>query len=223
MWKLFFDIETIPTQNEKIKNRVTANLSPPKNISKPETLQKWVRDDLPKLQDEAWRKTSLDGTFGEIVSIAYAVEDGEEECIYRKQGESEFDLLVEFSSIVSEHSRQNNFNLPHWIGHNIVGFDLRFLWQRCVINDLPFGIRIPADAKPWAEYISDTMLMWKGSSYGGASASMDALCVAFGMEGKGDLDGSKIWDYWRDGRYDEIVEYNKLDVKRTRIFYERMR
>ena len=113
---------------------------------------------------------------------------------------------------------------PTFIGHNIVSFDLRFLFQRAVLNGvLPPSI-IPFNARPWDTTVFDTMTAWAGV---GNRVSLDKLCSAFGIAKKGseigdDIDGSKVWDYVRTGRIADVVEYCKGDVERVRAIHRRM-
>ena len=112
--------------------------------------------------------------------------------------------------------------ISQWIGHYITGFDLRFLWQRCVVNEVKPTVDIPYDAKPWGDKVFDTKVAWSGSGQYSGKSSLNALCNGFGFAGKGDLDGSKIFDAWLDGRYAEIAEYNKDDVNKCRLIYRKL-
>ena len=50
-----------------------------------------------------------------------------------------------------------------WIGHNVIGFDLLFLKQRCWINNIRPPFIIPADAKHGGDSVFDTMVEFAGS------------------------------------------------------------
>jgi hypothetical protein len=52
-------------------------------------------------------------------------------------------------------------------------------------------------------------------------ASMDKLCKAFGIEGKGDFDGSMVAATWPVDPQ-KVVDYCCADVERTRALYYRM-
>ena len=39
---------------------------------------------------------------------------------------------------------------------------------------------------------------------------------------KGDLDGSKVYDYYQDGRLEEVYRYCMEDVRTTRAIYRKM-
>ena len=43
-FNIYFDIETIPTQSEYIKNHVQTNLTPPANYKKQETIDAWIEE-----------------------------------------------------------------------------------------------------------------------------------------------------------------------------------
>ncbi len=50
---------------------------------------------------------------------------------------------------------------------------------------------------------------------------MAKICKALGIDGKGDIDGSKVWDYVQAGRIAEVAEYCKGDISRTLAMYKR--
>ena len=108
---------------------------------------------------------------------------------------------------------------PFFIGHYIGGFDLKFILHRCIILGVepPFGI--PAHGRHGKDFY-DTMIAWAGSK---GRISQDNLCKVLGIEGKPhDIDGSKVWGFVKEGRIDEVVEYNKDDVEKNRKIYNRL-
>lgn len=224
MTDITIDIETIPSQKPGALEFVKKTIKHPGNISKQETIDKWYAENLEQATQDAYRKQSFDGLLGEIISIAWAVDDEEPRVVFRSQGESEAGLLKDFffhlDSITDKHGQRTV--ISKWVGHYITGFDLRFIWQRCVVNGIKPPVAIPYDAKPWDEKVFDTKVAWTGSGQYSGAGSLDALCKAFGLDGKGDIDGSKVYDYWLAGRYEEIAEYNKDDVIKARELYKRM-
>jgi hypothetical protein len=176
--------------------------------------------------DKLHRKTSFDGLRGEIISIAWAINDDDVMVLYRDgiNVNNERSLLQYFFNELSAlHDKQGNrAAITKWSGHYITGFDLKFLWQRCVINCVKPTIAIPYDAKPWDARVFDTKVAWTGSGQYSGEGSLDAISRAFGLNGKGDIDGSKVYDYWLAGRIEEIGEYNKQDVIKCRELYKRM-
>lgn len=206
MKRLFIDIETIPGQKEWIKEEAAEKVSPPGNYKKKESIDKWMEENAEKEADNLWRKTALDGSRGEIFCIGYSV-DGAGVKVEREATEAE--TLHAFFNSLLEHDM--NFK---WVGHNISGFDLRFIWQRCVINKVKPPVKIPYSAKPWDADIFDTMVEWAGIKPAGTKSLSD-VCKAIGVDGKGDIDGSKVWDYVKDGRYAEVDAYCMDDVSKV--------
>jgi len=221
---LFIDIETIPSQLDWVKSDIKASIKPPGNIKKPESIEKWMAENSEYEADKKLHDTGFDGSVGEIICISYAVDDSEPVCIGRKLGESEKDMLNNFfDSVVSRISENHGkLVLPVWIGHYICEFDIRFLWQRAVINRADTkGLLIPKNSKPWNDNIFDTYFEWSGTKSKGFG-SLDKLCKIFGIEGKGDLDGSKVWQYVKDGRYQEVYDYCNEDVKKVKQLHKFM-
>jgi predicted PolB exonuclease-like 3'-5' exonuclease len=64
---------------------------------------------------------------------------------------------------------------------------------------------------------------WLGDRRG--RVSLDDLAWVFGIESSksADVDGSKIFDLYQEGRLTDIREYNLKDVRVTRQVYERMK
>lgn len=215
MDKIYIDIETIPGQSAWIKEEAEAKVKPPGNTKKPESIKKWMDDNAKQAADELWRKTGLDGSRGEIICIAWAINGGEIKSVHRELGGDEANMLREFYAMLDMSMD------AQWIGHYITGFDLRFIWQRSVISGVKPSVFIPYDAKPWSREVFDTKVEWSGMQSTG-TGSLDSVCKALGYDGKGDIDGSKVWDYVKDGRINEVVEYCKDDVHKARLLHKRM-
>jgi hypothetical protein len=215
---LYIDIETIPTQRADVKSQIAETIKPPGNIKKPESIDKWMAEKGPSAIDEAWRKTALNGTFGELFCIGFAFDLEAPQIIYRALDGSEKELLEEFFNVLHDkvHAIPGKPQPLRWIGHYITGFDLRFIWQRAVINQVPLTVKIPYDAKPWSDQVYDTKIEWTGNQSTGFGSAAD-VALALGLSGKTEgMDGSKVWDYVRDGLYGEACEYCQQDVIITR-------
>jgi len=223
---LYIDIETIPAQGDYKDSIVVEH---PAQMKKPETISDWENGagkyagEKEKAIDEVYRKTALSGTHGEILCISWAFNDESPQCVGRElELGSEKGLIEEFFSALFERKyaidgRPESFV---WIGHFISGFDLRFIWQRCVINGVKPKVSIPYDVKPWDTSIYDTKIEWTGM--GGKGGKLDEIAKAMGHQGKGDIDGSKVWDYVLASRYEEVFDYCKEDVEMTRMLHKRM-
>lgn len=206
MPRLWIDIETIPTQRteeiERIKDEVEEHNA---QLAKPHSA---VR--VAELVDEAWRKTALDGAFGELVCVGVAIDDAPVATFQRLPAQPERWLLEEVAALLAALSR------PYQVcGHNVVGFDRPFLRHRALVH----GVRLPTwftrPLKPWDAVGCDTMLAWTGGTPG-KGISLDKLCRALGVPGKDKFDGSMVWYAIRDGCLQQVAEYCADDVRRAR-------
>ena len=212
---LFFDLETLPSNDPAIIAAIAAEITPPGNMKKADTIAAWEANEKPAAILEAVAKTAFDGTYGRICSIAYAFDDGP---VSVACSEDERGLIVNFFDAVRQSTKSGRDITA--IGHNITGFDLKFLWKRAVI----LGIRpapLPFKAKPWDSTVFDTMVQWDADP--GKRISLDNLCKVLGIPSpKGDLDGSQIAGAFAAGRFDDIAKYNAGDVEAVRAVYKRM-
>ena len=218
---IFIDIETVPAQDPAVRAELAASITPPGNISKAETIAAWERDKKPLEVEQAWRRTSFDGAVGHIAVIGYAIDDLPPVTLFSQDWlHDERQLLARFYSIISENCHGQS-SRPVFVGHNLHAFDLRFMWHRSVVLGVKPAHQVPFKAKAWDERIFDTMLEWSGGDKT-RNISQDRLCRALGFPGKGDMDGSKVWDYVADGRIDEVAAYCARDVEAVRQIHRRM-
>jgi predicted PolB exonuclease-like 3'-5' exonuclease len=87
-----------------------------------------------------------------------------------------------------------------------------------VILGIQIPPQIPRDPKPWDKSMFDTMTAWAGAR---GTISMDRLCEALGLPGKGDFDGSMVAEAWANGEHETIIEYCKRDVEAVRAIHRR--
>ena len=69
MIKLFLDIETLPGE-ESLRDDIAAEVKPPANITKTETLKKWEEEQKLAKVEEEYRKTALGGGFRVEFSVS---------------------------------------------------------------------------------------------------------------------------------------------------------
>ena len=189
---LYFDIETVPTDKALQENGLF--------------------DEQLKLDEaEIIKKLSLSAVTAKIICLCYAFEPSVSGTIEVLQGD-ETEIIKGFWKIVPD------CNL--FVGHNILDFDMRFLYQRSVILQIK-----PSRDIPFARFrnapIYDTMHEW--SKWGREHASLDTLSKALDIPSpKEKLDGAKVYPYYRAGKLSEIVEYCKRDVESVRQVYKRL-
>ena len=214
---LTFDIETIPCQLPGIKEEFAQQVTAPAQYKKPESIAEWLRENRESEAESQWLKTSFDGGMGQCIAIGYAVDDEPARCLYVEDTsrEAEAAILSDFFSVVSEAGSGKKL-----VGHNIIGFDLPFLWKRAMVLNVKPPFFFPRNPKPWSDMVCDTMLMWDATQRAGGS--MDRLCRLLGIPGKDGMDGSQVWPYFQTGRHQEIASYCQGDVERTRAMYQRM-
>ncbi|CNH74660.1 DNA polymerase II [Yersinia pseudotuberculosis] len=222
---IFIDIETIPAQDPTVKQAIADGITAPGQYKKAESIKEWLDVNRESAAEEEWRKTSFDGGFGHVCCISVAVNDGEVKTFVSPDWpNAEKHILADFFQFLHENYDPSRQTPPVFIGHNVADFDLRFLFQRAVV----LGVRpphfLPVGAKSWDKSLFDTMTEWAG--YKGR-VKLDKLCRVLGLDLKGsdigeDIDGSKVWDFVRDGKIDLVAKYCAGDVERVRHIFNRM-
>ena len=196
-----------------------------------EQQERYLEDILVE-EERCYQLGSLSAASGRILSIAVhagpvaglefgGVEQGQVEYVFgidadgNEQDEKE--SLLAFLDYLKTFDPETD----ELVGHNIIGFDLPFIFQRCLVHCI--------SAKPLVdlgEYrvrgVFDTMHHW----WLGArrNVSLDDIAWALGIESSktATVEGSKVFDLYQAGNLAEIREYNLNDVRVTRKVYERM-
>jgi len=202
MKKLFIDIETLPADESKhgiLKEIYDYRLS--KGKGPEESFEEYAE------------KTNFDGAFGRILCISIAFDNEPAECLTG----SEEEIIKNFWEIARD--------VNMFIGHNIFDFDLKFILQRSVV----LGIKPSKDSRDlsFARYrsypIYDTMYEWSKWSMQN-KIGLDTLAKALEVKSskEGGIDGSKIHQYFKDGKLQEIYDYCNADVETTRAIFKKM-
>jgi predicted PolB exonuclease-like 3'-5' exonuclease len=232
---IYFDIETIPAQKDsdiaylrEESDRDIAAIKAPSNYKDEVKIMEYIsakRVEVEASFDDRYRKTSFDGAMGQIVCISYAIDDGEPVNLYASQWATAEKLIIQsFYDAIKLHYDPSSQQRPVFIGHNIINFDLRFLFQRSVMLGIKPPLLVPFKAKPWDDTVFDTMTAWAGA---GNRVSLAKLCSVFGLDAKGteigdEIDGSKVWDFVKSGRIEDVAKYCGGDVVRTRAIHKRL-
>lgn len=213
MKTLFCDIETLPTDRQDVIDDIKANITAPGTYKKPESIAQWLEDNRDAEADKLVAKTALDGAFGRVLCIGMAFDDKPALVLH---GDSEAETLSMFKAAICDLT-QPEIQTLQVVGHNVADFDLRFLFQRYVVNQiapppLPFG-------KRYNDQVFDTMTVFAGWK---DRISLDKLARALGIPGKGGISGADVWPMYQAGRVQEILDYCKHDVELTRAVYKKL-
>lgn len=190
-----------------------------KSLSRAMLDGRWLEEIGPKYAEEigdaAWHKTSFSGLTGQLLMIGVAIDD--EDPIVLNGDESL--MLFDFSKLLSDVHRNDNMGLPEFVGHNLIDFDLPFIFHRSVLLEIAPHINFTVMPSRYSDRIFDTMSRWAGF---GNRIKLDTLAQALGVGGKGGIDGSMVYDYYAEGRIHDLAEYCANDVRMTRAVYKRM-
>lgn len=245
---LYLDLECIPAQRPDVLAEISeskqatlaadlANIKPPGNYKKQETIDEWMAQEAPKQAqalrdaveadiDAAYRKTGLDGAYGQICVIGFAVDDAAPRTVWSSEWakpDCEQELLEDFYLALNSAVSPSFERTITVVGHNVANFDLRFMVQRSIVRGVrPHGIIArAAQAKPWeADKVFDTMVQWAGV---GNRISLDKLCKVLGIQSpKSDITGATVWDAVQADRIAEVAAYCAGDVVATREVHRRL-
>lgn len=217
MRKLYLDIETLPATDESFE--ALKILHAKKKAKNKKEKKGKDQDDF----EQYLLGTSFDGSFGRILCIAYAIDDQPTEVLCGDESEAEmlekFWEIVDSISIPSGNGQWKDYGVQ-FIGHNVMDFDLRFIYQRSIVNKVK-----PTYELPFARYrnypIYDTMKEWV--KWANNNISLEHIALALGIPTpKEGIDGSQVADFYKAGKVEEICEYCKRDVDATRAVYKRM-
>lgn len=232
---IYIDIETIPGQHPSVRAALQldadaekSTIKAPANYKDADKIADYIlakQQEIDAGVDDRWRKTSFDGALGQICAASIAIGDEAPINIYREDwATAEPYILGEINRIIAATYQPARDMRPVFIGHNVIAFDLRFIFHRSVLLGIPPHPAIPFNARPWDSNVFDTMTAWAGI---GNRVSLDKLCRALGIPIKGseigdEIDGSKVWDFVQAGRIADVAAYCGGDVERVREIHRRM-
>jgi predicted PolB exonuclease-like 3'-5' exonuclease len=229
MKKLFLDIETLPADmNDPVTGKALKFLFERKLEKKTrrkemsenvliETDSKTKNGDI-QFEDYV-RGTSFDGSFGKVLCICLAVNDDPVKTYCTPDDEKK--MIENFWKVAAQ--------ADLFVGHNVMDFDLRFIWQRSVVLGIKPTWQDSNNKKP--KYLSfrrfcsapiyDTMHEW--TKWGRDSIGLEHLALSLGLPTpKEGIDGFRVWEFYKAGKIKEIADYCARDVETTRAVYKRM-
>lgn len=194
---IYFDIETLPAPGEVLGlvKSIYNNLITDKKIKNISF-------------EEFHRSTALNGDFGKIYCIAFAIDNDD---VIVLSG-NEKDILTKFWDV----SRLANL----FVGHNVMEFDLPFIYKRSIINNV-----VPSRNLMFARYrnnpIYDTMKEW--NKWSTNNTSLDRLAKIFKIKSSKEImKGSEVYDYYLKNKHEMVYKYCREDVEVTRNIYKRL-
>ena len=213
---LVFDIETIPdTDGLRALLDAPAGASDEDiaNIAFHQRRQKNGTDFLPLHQHK-------------ICALSCALREGNNFKVWTLGDEqsTEAEIIQRFYDGIDKYT-------PQIISWNGGGFDLPVLHYRGLINGVNASRYwdLGEDDKEfkWNNYISryhmrhtdlmDVLAMFNAR----ANAPLDEIAKLCGFPGKLGMDGSKVWDAYKDGKLSEIRDYCETDVANTHLVFLR--
>jgi len=228
---LFLDLETIPSgdypvvklwpkpqlSDVKVGNRKGEVAAIYREQQLPKDVEKWA-DECGKLRDKAeqdFRARAVYSMTCEVICLAYALDDHPPEVI---KG-TEIEIIQAFNALMNRFGdKKFVINL---VGHNIAEFDLKLLYHRAIKYNQVSLVRYLSGFLDFQgkTRIKDTMKIWGLLSWKDYT-SLDDIAKFLGIDGKGDIDGSKVYDLFTEGKLDEICDYCKDDVDLTRKVFQ---
>lgn len=209
---VYLDIETLPTDLKWVKAQIRAGITAPATHKKPESIAEWHKEFGEQVYKDKLAKTALNGLYGRICCIGFAIDDNPPVVI---SNANEKQLLNDFF-YTDELQICSDFKI---IGHNVIDFDIPFIKHRSIINNVSVNNGWGEKFKKYSIMVKDTMTMWSNNYHD--RVGLDDLCKVLGIEGKGDMDGSKVAETWEKDK-DKVIKYCGEDVVRTREIYKRL-
>lgn len=200
---IYLDLETVPA-TEPTESEIKACSAK----RKPEEIEKDYLENRDALLAKALKSKSVSIYDSKIVCLGYAFGDGE---VHAITGREDY-ILKSFSGAILDHHKENGGS-PEGntlFAFNGDGFDYPLLYLKsCLYKEMVVKGMVYFATK------KDVMRMSAFNKYG-TFVSLDAICKFFGIEGKGDIDGSMIYPMYKEGKIEEIAEYCRRDVEKTR-------
>jgi len=219
---IYFDIETLPP-DESVRASITVGVvrKLDRRFVAPERL-----DDEP-CNDAEFRRLSLYAERGRVLCIGVIVErDGCEVLrgVYGRDRETRAFHTDEARTLRSFWAMMRDFDLRRdtLIGHNILEFDAPFLYKRSMVCGVAASVNL-SFARYRKQPIFDTMKEWAHwDQRRFISLAELARVLKVEMTKTEGMDGNLVYDFFREGRHEEIAAYCMQDVEMVRAVYRRM-
>lgn len=216
---LFLDLETIPYDTAISEDDILALV--PGTIKKEETRQKWLEENKDEAIKKIIKERSLNFLKCKIICLSFAIGDEPVEAITGNEDKILEIFQSKLKAYVDEHRGgfESTFSGFTLVGHNLKGFDAPILFLRAAKYNLAILQRVLFDAR---KNIHDTMEMAAFYKYN-THISLDNICEFLGIATPKDkMDGSQVYDYYKEGKIQEISNYCNKDVEACRAVYDKL-
>jgi 3'-5' exonuclease len=219
---LVLDIETVPTSNPELIDSFRQNLAPPANYKKPESIAEWHRTHGGEALQEKINATALKGTQGDVIAVGWQTftlldgvtgPDRNVNVIVRwpEQSPGAFLDLV-FAGIRAATPGQGERSPYVIAGHNLVSFDLPFLWQQALRYETKWPEVLPILPPPHEHRVLDTMLGIVGYRN---TISLRETARALGIPWEENILSGDVPTAWLRGEDSDVIKHLTNDVTVT--------
>lgn len=199
MSDLFLDIETVP------------------DLDAAEYLEAKKRMDAGQLTAESqdkdlyWRMRTgaLSPFTGKIALITYQIDDSYTHRL-KEWEDGEYAILRRFYDLLVNLQRHTSADMLHIIGHNILGFDLFFLYDRMRRHSIAEERWIHHWLMKKPMVLDFLQMHLPLNNLAARGLRHDVLTDAYGIPMKGTSGAEEIQHYF-EGRYDKILEYSERE------------
>jgi len=201
------DIETGPTNDEQVIKRLISRISPPKNYRDEEKIAQYVQEKAASVVAD----TALNPLYGKVASFAWFTDNMEAPQVLAIDEHTEEEIILSALKIIANF-RQNYLNAAAITGHNVIGFDLPYIFRRAALLGVtakPMPIPRPDEPAWRLDYVYDTMLRW-GKPWPRLKELAGMLGLLTGDEDE--LDGGGALDALLAGDMEKVKEHNRNDV-----------
>jgi 3'-5' exonuclease len=228
--RIFMDVESVPPPEER------------RPLIRPDIVRKFCRrSGLPFSRedevmeagaglctDEQFRRLALHAEYGRVLAIGLVVEHDRQVEHYgllgRERPTGKFHL-DERRTLRAFWKLLQDFNVGRdlIVGHNILDFDLPFLYKRSRINRIHPSILF-SFARYRSAPVYDTMREWAHWNPHAPLVTLDQLAdiLGVGLSKTEGMDGSRVYDEYLAGHHDRVAAYCLRDVEIARAIYYRM-
>lgn len=203
MFRVFLDIETLP----------------------PERDGPLLGERIARPTEEEYRQLALDSRYGRLLCVGIIIEENNlvtrHGVLGRDRGTGMFHV-DEARTLGAFWKLTGGFN-PHrdlLVGFNLLDFDLDFLCTRSVVKKVK-----PSFNVCFSRFRSSPVfdVMWEFTHWR-KKISLNEVSNILGLESskQDGVNGSKVYDLFREGRHEEIADYCLKDVELTRAIFHRL-